>query len=136
MNSVKCLIVLVLIVGGCACGSAYAGTFDDVYNYIKTRATKVVEIYDFDSMQAEQGVGIDVVKDVKGIRGLDIDLLATDDNLDLVDPTVWGGISYGIAPSDNLKLGLGVAGGLSRIEDLKDAGEFKYGAYGYASYKF
>ena len=121
----KYLLALVLVL--CLVGVVQA---------VEPKAGVLYELADNSPLEI---VGASVVSDVGGIKNLDIDTFIGNDigqveNNDNV--TALTGISYNYNVNDKLALGVGVAIGTKRFENLKDTGESKYGAYMVASYKF
>lgn len=102
---------------------------------------KVGILYDIKDSETYEVAGSAIVKDVAGIKNLDIDaliggeietMLSNDDKIALT------GISYNYDLNDKLSAGIGVAVGLKRIEKLEEhrLGESKAGIYGVITYAF
>jgi len=102
-------------------------------------APKAGILYELADNSPLEIVGVAVVKDVKGIKNLDVDAFIGNDlgqiqNNDNV--TVLTGVSYNYDINDKFAVGIGAAVGQKRVENLKDFGETKYGIYVIASVKF
>lgn len=102
---------------------------------------KVGILYELTDNERLEVAGTAVVKDIAGIKGLDIDALIAGEIETMLtndDKIALTGLSYNYDVNEKLSVGAGVAVGLKRIEKLAEGrtGEFKGGIYAFGSYRF
>ncbi len=130
MKRITTQLLIVLVIAFGLVGMAFAGILDKVNDVIVKQDYKVGSIYDLNDATWHTVSGLAILKDINGIKGLDIDTLYDPEN------TLFGNVSYNYKLTDNFKVGAGLAIGLSRIENIKDAGEGHIGITILADIKF
>lgn len=138
----KTLFALIAVIGIIAMFSsvAEATIVDEAMKYITERPVKAGVSYDLDSKEVLGSVGATLVENAF-IKNLDIDLIGSGENLDIMNnnnQVVSLGASYNLDLTPKTKLSLGASLGVDRFENFKDGnrGEAKVLISGMIKYKF
>jgi hypothetical protein len=117
------LLMLTLAILGLTCVNVQASIIDDLLKYVSERPVKAGLSYDIDDNNFVGSIGTVLVENAFKVDRLDIDLIASGEELDILNNNnqiLSIGASYNLDLTASSKLSLGASVGVERFENFEN----------------